>query len=106
MPELYSSSALSIRDDLAAAHSRAWERIARPGTWWDGPARVAIAAETRQASSCTLCQQRKAALSPTAVEGTHDSLGRLPDPVVEVVHRVRTDPGRLSEPWYRGVISG
>ena len=44
MPELYSSSPLPIRDDLLAAHTQAWERIARPGTWWDGTARVAIAA--------------------------------------------------------------
>jgi hypothetical protein len=105
MPELYSSSALSIRDDLAAAHARAWERIARPGIWWDGAARVAIATETRQAPSCALCRRRKEALSPLAIEGNHDSLRQLPELAVEVVHRVRTDPGRLSESWYRGVIA-
>jgi hypothetical protein len=98
-------SLLSIREDLAAAHARAWARIARPGTWWDGATRVAIAAETRHASSCTLCQRRKAALSPLAIGGAHESLGRLPEPVIEVVHRVRTDPGRLSERWYRSVIT-
>ncbi len=100
------SGPLPIRDDLAAAHARAWARIARPGTWWDGAERVAIAAETRQASHCALCRRRKEALSPLSLEGTHDSLGQLPEPVVEVVHRVRTDPGRLGERWYRGVISG
>ena len=36
------SPRLPIREDLAAAHARAWELIARPGTWWDGAARVAI----------------------------------------------------------------
>jgi hypothetical protein len=105
MPEIYSTSPLPIRADLAAAHSRAWERIARPGTWWDGSARVAIAAETRQAPLCALCRRRREALSPLAVEGAHDSLGRLPEPAVEVVHRVRTDPGRLGEGWYRNVIA-
>jgi hypothetical protein len=105
MPELYSSTPLPIRADLAAAHARAWERIARPGTWWDGTARVAIAAETRQAPLCALCRRRKEALFPLAVEGAHDSLGQLPEPAVEVVHRVRTDPGRLGEGWYRGVIA-
>jgi hypothetical protein len=105
MPELYSASTLSIRDDLAAAHARAWERIARPGTWWDGAARVAIAAETRQAPSCALCRRRKEALSPLAIEGHHDGVSQLPELAVEVVHRVRTDPGRLSEGWYRSVIA-
>src|SRR5215510_12382439 len=105
MSEFHVSSPIAIRGDLAAAHDRAWERIGRPGTWWDGAARVAIAAETRHASSCRLCRRRKEALSPAAIEGTHDSLGALSEVVVEVVHRVRTDPGRLSERWFRGVIA-
>jgi hypothetical protein len=100
------STAFPIRDDLTAAHARAWARIARPGTWWDGASRVAIAAETRHASLCELCRRRKEALSPFAIEDTHDSFGRLPEIAVEVVHRVRTDPGRLGERWYRGVVTG
>jgi hypothetical protein len=105
MSGLYASSPVAIRDDLAKVHARAWERIGRPGTWWDGAARVAIAAETRHASSCRLCRRRKEALSPAAIEGAHDSRGELSEVVVEVVHRVRNDPGRLSEPWYRGVVA-
>jgi hypothetical protein len=106
MSELCASSPIAIRGDLAAAHARAWERIGRPGTWWDGAARVAIVAETRHATSCRLCRRRKETLSPAAVEGTHDSLGELAEVVVEVVHRVRNDPGRLSERWYRDLITG
>jgi hypothetical protein len=105
MTELYASTPYAIRDDLSAAHSRAWSRIARPGTWWDGAARVAIAAETRLAPSCTLCRRRKEALLPLAIVGAHDSLGRLPEIVIEVVHRVVTDPGRLGERWYRGIVA-
>ena len=105
MSGLYASAPVAIRDDLAAAHARAWERIGGPGTWWKGAARLAIAAETRYASSCRLCRRRKEALSPAAIEGTHDSLGALPEMVVEVVHRVRTDPGRLSERWFRSVVA-
>jgi hypothetical protein len=96
----------AIREDLAAAQTRAWARIARPGTWWDGAARVAIAAEARHAPSCALCRRRRAALSPAAVAGAHDSPGALPESVVEVVHRLRTDPGRLGERWFRNVLSG
>ncbi len=105
MSEFYASAPITIRDDLAAAHGRAWGRIGRPGTWWDGAQRVAIAAETRHAPSCALCRRPKEALSPAASEGKHDSLGAMPEVVVEVVHRVRTDPGRLSEKWFRSVIA-
>jgi hypothetical protein len=105
MSEFYVSAPIEIRDDLAAAHARAWGRIGQPGTWWDGGQRVAIAAETRHALACALCRRRKEALSPAAVEGTHDSLGGLPEVVVEVIHRVRTDPARLSERWFGGVIA-
>jgi hypothetical protein len=105
MSEFYTSPPIAIREDLAGAHARAWARIGRPGTWWDGATRVAIAAETRHTPSCALCRRRKEALSPVAIEGEHDSLGALPEIVVEVVHRVRTDPGGLSERWFRGVIA-
>lgn len=105
MNELYASSQIPIRDDLASAHARAWSRIGTPGTWWDGTARVAIAAETRRASSCALCRRRIEALSPLAIAGTHDSLGQLPEAAAEVVHRIRTDPARLSERWYRGAVA-
>ena len=73
-----------------------------------GTARSASGLRPRHVThpSCRLCPRRKEALSPAAIEGTHDSLGELSEVVVEVVHRVRNDPGRLSERWYRGVIAG
>lgn len=97
----YDDAAMEIRADIKAAHARTWRRIGAPGTWFDGRTRVAIAAETRHAEACSLCAARKAALSPFAVDGVHDSLGALPDNVVEVVHRIVTDPGRLTQGWYR-----
>ena len=105
MIELYGSAQVTIREDLKAAHARAWERIGNPGTWRDGAQRVAIAAETRHAPYCALCRRRKEALSPAAIEGKHDSLDELPETVVEVIHYVRTDPGRLSERWFRDVVN-
>src|SRR5204863_9810774 len=90
------AAAIPIRPAIAAAQARAWERIARPGAWWDGAQRVAIAAEIRRAVECRLCRRRKAALSPSAEAGAHDSLGALPAAVVEIVHRVHTDPARLT----------
>ncbi|MBW2271295.1 MAG: hypothetical protein JRH16_22310 [Deltaproteobacteria bacterium] len=99
----YQGAPVVVREDLVEAHRRAWRRIAEPGTWWTGEQRVAIAAETRNALSCSLCRERKQALSPNAVEGEHQSLGGLPAPVVDVIHRVRTDPGRLSKRWFEQI---
>ncbi|MBI1775157.1 MAG: hypothetical protein HYR63_07420 [Proteobacteria bacterium] len=93
------TAALSVRADLTAAHARAWRRLARPGTWWTGSERIAIAAETRHADDCLLCRKRKAALSPDALLGAHDHLGQLPLAAVDAIHRIRTDPARLSRSW-------
>lgn len=103
-PAPYEAAPLAIRADLAAAHRRARDHLARPGSWWDGAQRVAVIAETRNAIECRLCRERKEALSPAAVSGAHDSLGELPGIAVEIVHRIRTDPGRLTRGWYENVI--
>ncbi len=101
----YNPACVSVRDDIVRAHRNAWQRLARPGTWWTGNDRVNVAAEVRNAWNCTLCKHRKTALSPNAVTGEHDRLHPLPDAVVETVHRITTDPGRLSREWYQGILA-
>ena len=96
----YPDTPVPIRADLADAQQQEWTRLSQPGTWWDGRERVSIAAEVRLARNCSFCAQRKAALSPYAVEGTHDSEGILPEAAVEVIHRVTTDPQRLSRTFF------
>ena len=96
----YDDPSFPVRADLVAAQGRAWHRVAAPGTWWTGEERIEIAAETRHATACGLCCARKAALSPNSVQGEHESLGQLPAPVIDLIHRVRTDPGRLSRRWF------
>ncbi len=96
---------MHIRSDLTDAQTRAWVEIGQPGTWWTGTERVAIAAETRHAAACPLCQARKSALSPSMIGGEHDTLGQLPADAVEAIHRIRTDSGRIGEPWFRRVTS-
>ena len=96
---------LPIRRDLVDAHERAWNAIARPGTWLTGERRVAVAAEVRHAPGCALCARIKAALSPNAVQGAHESLGKLGAAQAELVHRVVNDPGRLSESWANGILA-
>ncbi len=100
----YGDAPVPVREDIIAAHGRAWQRIARPGTWHSGEIRVRIAAETRNAANCGLCAARKQALSPYGVAGDHDRMGALPDVMVEAIHRIATDPGRLTRAWYRGLI--
>ena len=96
----YGSAPFPVREDLPAAHRRAWRRLAEPGTWWTGAERLAIAAEVRNARRCRLCAERKEALSPDGVSGEHAALGALPEAALEVVHRLTTDNGRLSRAWF------
>ena len=101
----YSNAPVPVRDDIVAAHERAWNRIARAGAWFDGKTRLAIAAETRQAANCALCARRKEALSPYDIAGRHDTLGALPVRLVEQIHRIVTDPARLTRGWFDSLIT-
>jgi alkylhydroperoxidase family enzyme len=96
----YDDAPFAIRDDLTMAHRVVWERLSSPGTWLTADTRVAIITEVRNANGCALCRQRKEALSPYSVDGDHDSLGDLPENIVEVIHRVVSDPARLMKKWY------
>ena len=91
--------------DLAASHKNAWTAIASPGTWLDGARRVAEAAEIRRARDCAHCAEIRAALSPYAVKGKHDTTGRLSEAEVELIHRVVNDPGRLTESWSQSILA-
>jgi hypothetical protein len=100
MPQFdYSSYPDPIRQDMPEAYREIWKMIAKPGNWWSGEDRVAIAAETRQAIHCELCATRKSALSPFTVKGEHASVTNLPDVAVDAVHRIVTDVSRLTEQW-------
>jgi hypothetical protein len=68
----YSQSKYPIRKDLVRVHQMLLESFVRSGTWWDGAGRRAIACEARAAHECSLCAERKAALSPFSVDGTHE----------------------------------
>ena len=94
-----------VREDLIQGHRKAWQRLSEPGTWWTGRERVAIAAETRVASSCLLCRKRREALSPFSETGEHDDVSRdvLPPAAIDAIHRIVTDATRLTEAWVRGL---
>jgi hypothetical protein len=83
-----------------------WTRLGRPGTWWTGPQRVAIARETRYSRDCKLCAARKAAVSPYAIGETHAAAESLSAAAVDAVHWIASDPGRLSSRWHDEVLGG
>jgi hypothetical protein len=95
---------LSAPPRTTAGLDPAWSQLGYPGTWWTGAERVAIAGATREARSCELCRERRAALSPNSVQGDHCAAGALSPALREAVHRLSSDPGRVSERWYRALI--
>lgn len=101
----YSAAGVVVRSDLQEAHRSLLTHLAAAGSWWSGAERLAMAAESRNAAVCKLCRERKKALSPAQVQGQHDSLGELPEAVVDLAHRVRLDPARLSRRWLEDLLA-
>jgi hypothetical protein len=101
----YEDSPYPVRSDLKDAHERFWNRLAGPGTWWTSAERIAIAQASREARNCRLCRERKSALSPYGLDGTHDGSTDLSPSVVDVVHRITTDAARLTRQWYEAVLA-
>lgn len=95
----FTAAALPIRADLAAALDRGWAQLGETGAWLTGEERVAVVREARAAWDCAVCRERKAALSPYAVDGDHDAATDLPEAWIDVIHRVVTVAGRLTEKW-------
>ncbi len=102
--EVLNDSPYPIRDDLKSALATAVDEVAQVGAWLTGVQRLAVAREARHAWDCKLCQRRKEALSPYAIEGEHDHLGELPEAWVEAIHRIVTDSGRITESWYESML--
>lgn len=95
---------------------QAWSEIGRAGGWFSGASRIAIAEAARQAVDCVFCHKRKAALSPYEVRGEHaagaaaetsreNQAPELPAALLDAVHRIATDPGRLSQAWHDELIA-
>lgn len=95
----YENTDYPIRSDLQEANRYIWNYLSKPGSWWTAQEKIDIAQEVRQATNCTFCQQRKEAISPYAIQGTHERGSELPDAVVDTVHRIVTDSSRLTSDW-------
>ncbi len=105
---MYPEELLPFHPEIRTAHAKAVEFYVKTGTWFTGVEREQILKEFRhiRGGGCDLCKSRKEALSPYAVSGCHDKVSSLAEHVVEVIHRVVTDSGRLTEKWFREVTSG
>ena len=101
-----STSRYVIRDDLVLAQQKVLSHIGSPGTWLTARERVAVAAEVREAQRCGLCRDRKRSISPYQVDGEHATRKKLPGHWVEVIHRVATDPGRVTHSWLKKMLAG
>lgn len=58
-----------------------------------------MAAEVRAVCACQLCRDRKIALSPNSVKGEHNPTVAMPAARRELVHRLVSDPGRITRSW-------
>lgn len=91
---------LPLSAQLNQAHAEAWQTISAPGDFFTGAQRLEMVRISRQSIDCKLCKARKSALSPNAISGEHDGNASLSDTIVEMIHRIRTDPGRLTKSWF------
>ena len=98
---------VSLSDRLKQAHAQSWQTIAAAGDFFTGAERVSFVRCAREALICTLCIYKKDSLSPNAPPPSknevHDDGGQLNATIVEMIHRMRTDPGRLTKSWFEEV---
>ncbi|MFQ5554466.1 MAG: hypothetical protein ACE5GC_03735 [Acidimicrobiia bacterium] len=77
-----------VRSDIRAAFGRDWARLARPGTWWTGADRIAIATAAR-------------------LRRTGDITGAsipLPPAAIEAAGRISVEPATATRSWVEGLI--
>ena len=96
---------LPLGANLKDNHAQSLEDIAGPGEFFTGSERLEIVRIARAALDCEFCAERKASLSPNSVQGLHNVDSDFPDVVVDMIHRIRTDPGRLTRSWFDQVTA-
>ncbi len=84
---------------LIDAQIAARDAVGRPGDWLTGAERLDVWRHKRDAAGNDLDRRRVAALSPFAVDEAHPASEHLTATEVDVVHRIATDPGRLTRSW-------
>ena len=90
---------MDAADVIDAAIEQAREALVDAGDWLTAVQRRAAWFEVREARTNALDQARRNALSPNAVEGAHQATAEVSAEAIEVLHRVASDPGRLTRAW-------
>ena len=90
---------------IVEAQSRARSALGSAGDWLTGAQRRAAWIEARDAATNKLDAERCKSLSPFAPDGEHSATELLPQAGVEIVHRVASDPGRLTRDWANAQIA-
>lgn len=94
----YADSPHPVRDDIALAHRASWDALARPGAYWSGAQRLAIAGEVRAARA----QRNEPPWSRTyADEGD----GRLPAKAIDAARTLAVDAHKLDRAWAEETIA-
>jgi hypothetical protein len=98
---------VSLADDLKQAHAQSWQTLAAAGDFFTGAERVGFVRCAREALTCSLCRHKKESLSPNTPSSvdneSHDGDSQLNATIVDMIHRIRTDPGRLTKSWFDDV---
>ncbi len=102
---LFQNCSYPVRPATVEAYSDVWRRLSESGPFWSGHDRMAIIREARQSLECRLCQRRLDALSPNAVQGDHDCVSELPPAAIEVIHRIRSDPARMTQSVFETALA-
>ena len=87
-----------VREELATALRRSWADIGRPGAWWTGPQRVAIAALAR-------ADRVQGNDPPWRRDRSQPPLAPLPAQAVEAARRIGADPTHLDRDWAEATIA-
>jgi hypothetical protein len=94
-----------VEELIASALSAAAASLVAPGDWLTGEQRRAAATQVRDARTNELDERRREAISPNAAPGAHTAIDELSAEAVEVVHRIASDPGRLTRSWADEIIA-
>ena len=105
MREFLKNCQFPVRESTVSTFADVWEKLGESGPNWTGRDRMDMIREARQSLECELCMRRLEALSPNAVTGSHDIATSLDSAAVEVVHRLRTDPARMTKSVFNTALA-